>query len=343
MKKITHTKPYLSGHHKSELLKQFQSGMVNEGECCKKLIEKLATKFGHAGGVLQSTGTHALALAIQTLSMRLGCVSPRVLISNYSCHCLIDAVHIANGVPILCDINSDNLSLCVDAIQKIIAKNPIDIIIVPHMFGLPADIGKIEALGIPVIEDCAHSPGARFKEQMVGSFSKLAVYSFEGSKILPAGEGGAVLANQHSMTEILIKTKCRKGSFHKHSRLSDIIASVVIAQIKEYEVIIKRRQKIAKKYSQYLSDLSAKGVIRLPKTYDDREHIYYRYIIQVSPKELQRLIKSANIAGILLKQPIATGPLSMTSFVKGRSFPNSFAVHSSSVSIPIYPDLKDKD
>ncbi len=72
--------------------------------------------------------------------------------------------------------------------------------IVPHLFGLPADLTVLESLGIPLIEDCAQAHGAKIAGQPVGTFSDIAAWSFCQDKIISTGgEGGMVATTNREL------------------------------------------------------------------------------------------------------------------------------------------------
>ena len=78
-------------------------------------------------------------------------------------------------------------------------------IIVPHMFGLPADIELIISLGIPVIEDCAHAIETEYHSRKAGTFGDLGCFSFYVNKNIVTGEGGmAITDNEEYANQIKI-------------------------------------------------------------------------------------------------------------------------------------------
>src|SRR3989442_7855273 len=72
-------------------------------------------------------------------------------------------------------------------------------VIVPHMFGLPADVVSLKSHGIPVIEDCAQTLGVTVRGTPVSGAGKLAICSFYATKLLTAAEGGMVLGREESL------------------------------------------------------------------------------------------------------------------------------------------------
>lgn len=325
--------------HERALAEQLKSGALNEGKAAASLVRTLATCFGHLGGVVTATGTHALAVAVKVIARKKGIRRPVVLVSAFSCRCVSDAVLLADGEPLLCDIDDNNLGLGVSAAAKLCGSQRVDAIIAPHMFGLPSDVEGLATLGPTIIEDCAHAPGALYRAEKVGTVGSVAAYSFEGSKMLPAGEGGAVMANDVELLAELRRAKAGAEPLAAHSRLSDLLAVVAQVQCEQYDEIVGQRAAIASFYFQGLTELAENGFVRLPARLQERQHLYYRFVIRVAPQEVERLMTAAAKAHIILRRPIATGPLAQSPL----QYETAHRVHAESVSLPIYPGLRHED
>ena len=96
---------------------------------------------------------------------------------------------------------SSDFNISVDLIQKVITKKTKAIICV-HLYGRPVEMDKLLIIAkknnLRVIEDCAESLGAKFKNKMTGSFSDIACFSFH-NKLIATGEGGMILTNNHNL------------------------------------------------------------------------------------------------------------------------------------------------
>lgn len=80
-----------------------------------------------------------------------------------------------------------------EALQRVITPRT-RAIILPHMFGCPADVESILKIGLPVIEDITLSLGAMYHDKPVGAWSDVSVCSFHASKMIACGEGGMLAA-----------------------------------------------------------------------------------------------------------------------------------------------------
>ncbi len=340
MTQIDHTKPYFDNDEIEALKTLIKTRQVNEGEHTNELVNKISGFANAKGGVATSTGTLGIHLGLKALGVESD--NDEVIIPDFACRSLCDSVRMAGATPVFCDINLEDYSLNVDSVKLALNKKT-KAIIAPHMFGQPTNINKLMELGVSIIEDCAHALSASFKGSPVGSFGNLSVFSFEGSKLVSAGEGGVVLANTNEMLEKLNTLRYGfNGNIAHHYRLSNLVAVVALTQINKLHSMVKRRKYIAKFYQEKLKKLEGNGFFKLPRSDKDQESVYYRFVI-LCKSNSKNLIKFANERGVLIRNPLTSGCLSDT--FKGISFNNNNAkiLAQNGVSLPIYPDLTDKE
>lgn len=337
---IPHTKPSFDQQEIDAMVQVLSSRMVNEGEQAADVVARLSRLTGSFGGVPVSTGTLGLHLALKTL----GISGPedKVIIPDYACRCLYDCVRMAGGTPVFADINLDDYSLDIDSARARVSGNT-RAVILPHMYGCPADIDAFLTLGIPVVEDCAHSAGATYRGRPVGSSGDLAVFSFEGSKMLAAGEGGAVTAKGPQILERLQDLRYGlNGHFGHHYRLSDLVAAVALVQLDKLPAMLARRHHIAGVYRSELAGLEQAGHLRLPTVFADRQSGWYRFVV-LCGSESAALIRHANEQGVLMRNPLPSGVLSDTYPHDRGSNENARTLAANGASLPITPDMTDHD
>lgn len=154
-------------------------------------------------------------------------------------------------------------------------------ILVVHLYGQSADMDKIiniaESKNLFVIEDCAQSHGAKFKEDITGTFGKIGCFSFYPSKNLGCfGDGGAIVTNDEKLAD-LARTFRNYGSREKYkneiiganSRLDEIQAGLLRVKLKYLTDLNNERTKLAK---EYLTRIKSKSII-MPKVNYGRNHI----------------------------------------------------------------------
>ncbi|MCE1225276.1 MAG: DegT/DnrJ/EryC1/StrS family aminotransferase [Geobacteraceae bacterium] len=337
---IPHTIPSFDNREAAALAEILAGKMVNEGELAAYLAAKTAQMAGGLGGVPTSTGTLGLHLALKTLGISES--QDEVIIPDFACRCLYDCVKMAGGTPVFCDINLDDYSLEIESVRSRLNSSS-KAVILPHMFGCPANIDAFLSLDMPLIEDCAHALGASYRGMPAGSFGKLAVFSYEGSKLVAAGEGGCVSANGPQMLDALQTLRYGLiGSHAYHYRLSDLIAAIALVQLDKLPGMIDKRRRIARIYNSELSRLEQLGFIRRPASFNERASSCYRYVI-ICAANSSALVSYANECGILIRNPLPSGLLSWSYPHDGADNMNSRILAERGASLPITPDMSDED
>jgi perosamine synthetase len=163
---IPHSRPLLDEDDYASVRDVLMSGHLVQGSQVARFEELLSSFIGVQHGVAVSSGTAALHLALIALSVRGG---DEVIIPSYVCSALLNAIMYVRAKPVIADIDRNMFNIDTDDIKRRITGRT-KAVIVPHMFGLPADLNEIIKLGIPVIEDCAQSIGAVYGGQKTGSF-----------------------------------------------------------------------------------------------------------------------------------------------------------------------------
>ncbi len=328
---ITHSMVALDEEDLAGVIKVLRSGMLVQGNVVLSLEKKFSSFIGVNHAVAVSSGTAALHLSLLSLGIGDG---SEVIIPSYVCTALLNAIHYVRANPVLVDIEPDTYNIKVENIKKVI-NDKTKAIIVPHMFGLPADIQSIVSLGIPVIEDCAHSVGAKFNGKNTGSFGILSIFSFYATKMLGAGEGGMVLSNDLDLIETIrdLRDYDEKKTYtvRYNYKMTDIQASLCESQLKKLPSFIEKRKEIARVYNDGLEGLR----VSLPVVPEGREHIYYRYVI--IPENPLKFMEDMRKKGIECRRPVFK-PLHR--YLKLSGYPMTDDVWEKAVSIPIYPSLK---
>ena len=130
-------------------------------------------------------------------------------------------------------------------------------VIVVHSYGHPADLDAVIRIaggaGIGVIEDCAEAHGARYRGRPVGSFGRIACFSFYGNKIITTGEGGMVLTDEPELAARvrLLKDHAMHPTrryYHTdigyNCRMTNLQAALGCAQLERIGEFLERRARI---------------------------------------------------------------------------------------------------
>lgn len=146
-----------------------------------------------------NSGTSALNTAVEGLNIGAG---DEVITSPYSDIGTIQAIMMARALPVMADLDPDSYQIDPADVERRITKNTKAIIPV-HIMGVSCDMDRIMAIAkkhnLKVIEDACQAHLAEFNGKKLGSIGDVGCFSFQGSKALASGEGGAVIGDDPDM------------------------------------------------------------------------------------------------------------------------------------------------
>lgn len=188
-----------------------------------------------------SSGTTALWVMLKAAGVKAG---DEVIIPPYTFIATASAVLMANAVPVFVDIDENTFNLDPNLIEDAITEKTKAIMPV-HIAGNPADMDAILAIGqkhdIPILEDAAQAHGSEWKGTKVGALGLGGIFSFQTSKNMSAGEGGAIVSNDETFYEKCFSYhncgRTKGGEFYEHSflggnfRLNAMATSMLMPQI----------------------------------------------------------------------------------------------------------------
>ncbi len=164
-----------------------------------------------------------------------------ILLPNYICSSVYKAVEVAKLKPVLYDLAPNSWGSDYTSIFSKVTKNT-RAIIVNHTFGILAkDLDKIAALNIPIVEDCCHALTHEIDGNKISEHSICSFYSFNATKLLATGEGGAVATNDKALFKTLENNQLDKG-------ICDLLCSLGLSQLTQYDSFLTKRKEIAQRY-----------------------------------------------------------------------------------------------
>ena len=319
-----------------------RSGWFILGEELKNFEKKLAEFLRVKYTIGVANGTEAITLALISLGIKKG---DEVITTNMTAYPTIIGIEQTGAKAVLVDIDPITGLIDPKEIIKHITKKTKAIVPV-HMYGQACNMDEILKISkkyhIQIMEDCAQSIGAKYKNKTTGTFCKVASLSFYPTKNLGAlGDAGAIMTNDKSIYNKLLKLRNYGQSvryFHEeqgiNSRLDEIQAAILSEKLKKLSHNIKQRRKIAKLYD---STIKNSGYIPESK---HCIHTYHLYVIKHKKRdELQNFLRDNGVQS-LIHYPVPINKQSAFKFQKNEKFPNTDRFTSEILSIPIYPELK---
>lgn len=186
------------------LLEVLNSGVWSYNGPKETEFNRLFAKFtGVNHSICAVNGTVTLQLALEALEIGWG---DEVIVPGLTWQATAATVIDVNAVPVLVDVEED--TWCIDPVKIREAITPRTKAIVPvHLYGGFANMDEIMAIAqehnLAVIEDCAHKHGGEWNGKKAGSIGDIGSFSFQLSKHLTAGEGGAVTTNDPRLAQRL--------------------------------------------------------------------------------------------------------------------------------------------
>jgi perosamine synthetase len=233
------------------VLKSGTWGRLGGGQV-KAFEAKYATLTGTPHCLATANGTSALLTALAAMGIGAG---DEVIVPPYTFVATINAVLMLNALPVFVDTDIETFQI--DARKIAAAITPQTRLILPvHLGGSVADMDAIMALssarGIPVLEDACQSHLAQWKGRHVGSIGKAGCFSFQASKNLNSGEGGAIITTDQAIADkaFAFHNNGRPGSgsdfAYRHTglnlRLTEFQAALLLAQMTMLESQARQRE-----------------------------------------------------------------------------------------------------
>ena len=261
------------------------------------LQAEFASYIGSKNALVVNSGTAALHACVCACGIEPG---DEVITPAYSFWATAQSIIAQNGIPIFSDIDPETYNMDPGDIEHRITERTKAILPV-HVHGLPADMDEINAIAkkhnLRVIEDAAQAAGATYRGKMAGTLGDMAAFSLNGSKNLPAGEGGIVTTDDDELYERARKMSMfgediiEKGAIRLYDaqimgfnyRNNEMADAFCRSFLKRYDRLQAERTVLGK----YLDNELAKipGVKPLP-TPPDRATSYHLYKVTLFPERI---------------------------------------------------------
>lgn len=196
-----------------DITEMFRTGRWwrGSGEHVAEFEKKYAELIGTKRCLATASGTTSLITAMHALGVDAG---DEVLVSPFTFIATYNAIMMLKALPVFVDSDPETFLIDPKKIEERITDRTTAIIPV-HIYGLPVDMDNVNSVakkhGIKVIEDACQAWLAEYKGKKAGNLGDLGCFSFQNSKNLPAGEGGAITGNDEDLMD-------RCNSFHNCGR-----------------------------------------------------------------------------------------------------------------------------
>ncbi len=302
--------PVITADDKAAVQAALDSGIVSGPYApqVKALEEEWARYCGVRHALTTNSGTAALHTAVAAGGIGTG---DQVITTAFTFLATALAVLQNNAVPVFADIDPRTYNIDPNRIEERITARTRAIIPV-HIHGCPADMDRISAIArkhhLLVIEDAAQAHGSTYKGTKVGGLGDMAIFSFQASKNLPAGEGGMFVTNREELKERAnrfrmfgedVRESDKKafdparpldGVREYNSlmmgwmyRSNEMTAALVRSQLRRLDDSLAQTRRNAAYLTEHLGKIPG---ITPPHIPPDCTSSYYQYRIRLDPKAL---------------------------------------------------------
>lgn len=334
MREIPHSRPSIGAAEIQALVGQAATGMVAEGVLTETLEKTFAERLGLPYAVAAGSGSQALLIALRALEVGPG---DAVILPDYACVEVLAVVQHLGARPVIVDVEEDYLMSYADAATAM--DGAVKAIVLPYTMGIFRDPSPLRGLGLPIVEDCALFIDP-LPHRVSAVSGDIAVFSFQGTKLMTSGEGGMVATRCEVLADrIRTQKRFRESEFKINLYpLSDLQAAMALQQMQRLPELLNRRAEIAARYFDALQDIAG---VSLPTSLVGRS-LYFRFPVRlVSASHVNQAIAGMGLRGVAARRPI--DPL-LSSFVNpATDTPTAVALHAQTLSIPLHPSLDDSE
>lgn len=274
---------------------------------------KFATEFARMHTVKYAqavnTGTVAIQAALKAIDIQPG---DEVIAPAYTWEGTVGPVLLLNAIPVFVDIDPDTYCLDSELVEKAIT--PKTKAILPVHLGMRfADMDELSRIAdkykLKIIEDCAHAHGGAWKGHGAGSMGDLGAFSFQSSKLMTSGEGGAVVSNNLEYME-RVQSYINAGrasvtdQFHHrivgfNYRLGEFQAAVLCAQLERLPEWAEKREANMKHLESRLRNTIGIGLLK-PDIRITRL-APYGYVLKYFEEQANGIPRAAFVAALQLE------------------------------------------
>ncbi len=262
-----------------------RSGWLTTGPRAEELERRFAEYVGAKHALAVSSGTAAMHLALVALGIGPG---DEVVTTPITWPATANVIVHTGATPVFADVRDADLNIDPERVAELVTPRTRAIMPV-HLYGQPADLDPLWALGLPVVEDAAHAAESKYRGRKIGGLSDATCFSLYATKSIAAGEGGIVATNRDDLAEaVRALTIMRRGHGTLYdiavpgykANLSDVLAAIALCQLDKVEHHRALRLRQAELYDSAVAELD--GIE--PVACDPRDvHAHHLYVVRVDP------------------------------------------------------------
>ncbi|HEY7464756.1 MAG TPA: DegT/DnrJ/EryC1/StrS family aminotransferase [Candidatus Limnocylindria bacterium] len=334
----------LGEEEKALVWSAMETGQLAQGARVAEFEKRFAEFVGAPHAVAVSSGTTAIHLALLAAGIGEG---DEVITVSFTFTASASAVLHAGARPVFIDVDPVSFTMDPSLIESAITPRTKAIMPV-SLYGNPADLPAIADIarrhGLLLIEDACQAHGASIDGRRSGAWST-GVFSFYPTKNMTTGEGGIITTDNPEIAELAsllrahgMRERYKPDMLGYNFRMTDIGASIGLAQLEKLPAANERRRSIADRYDRELT-----GVVT-PRRRPNAEHAFHQYTLRVAQRDrfLARLAELGVGGNIYYPLPVHRQKPFLG--IAGQPLlPTTEMLTDQILSIPVYPNLTDDE
>ena len=352
-------RPIFEGNERQYLVNCIDSNFVSSvGKKVNEFEKNIADYTGSKYAIATVNGTSALHLAIELSGTKEG---DEIITQALTFIATCNAISYAGAKPIFVDVDLDTMGLSPESLLRFLEENAvkrrdgtfnkisgnrISACIPMHTFGFPCRITEIAKIcsewNIVLLEDAAESLGSFVGKQHTGTFSSMAIFSFNGNKLITTGGGGMIITDDSELAKRAKHISTTAKISHPYEfihdeigynyRLPNLNAALGCAQMEKIEDFLKIKYQLANKWDKFFTDRYVKFVKQLD---GNKANYWLNTIVLDSKKERDQFLNITNDNSVMTRPIWRLMPkLSMFQDCQRDNLENSFWLEDRVVNIP---------
>jgi dTDP-4-amino-4,6-dideoxygalactose transaminase len=292
--------PALDEREIEAVAETLRSGWLTTGPRTAELEARMRDYLQAKHVLAVASGTAALHMSLVALGIGPG---DEVITTSLTWPATANVIVHCGATPVFADIRDDTLNIDPERVRELVNERTKALVPV-DLYGQPADLDELTALGLPIVEDAAHAAESVYRGRKVGSISDLTCFSLYATKNIAAGEGGLIATNRDDLAEALDDLRVMRrghGSLYDiavpgyKANLSDVLASIALVQLDKVEEHAEIRRRHVALYDEGLAGLDGVTTVARDPRDGHANHLYVVRVTFADRDDVQRALADENI------------------------------------------------
>ncbi|MBC8202129.1 MAG: DegT/DnrJ/EryC1/StrS family aminotransferase [Planctomycetes bacterium] len=312
-----HAWPIISKQDEQAVLDVLRSGNLSLHPIVGELESAYKERTGRNFALTHNNGTSAILAGLSAIGVK---PYDEVIVPSATWWSSVMPVLHCGGVPVFAELEPTCLGLDPEDVERKITDKTKAIVVV-HLFGVPSKMDELLAIAkkynLKILEDASHAHGATYKGRPIGSLGDVSVFSMQGNKLCPSGEGGILLCDDEEMYEAAIRLGHYERLLNLESnnkffaatgfgfkfRMAPMAAALALSQLQKMDERNTKRNHNCNYLSEKLEGLGFETFLST----DDAQRVYFEFLIRYNGEKtglpITDLANALQAEGALVSAP----------------------------------------